>query len=407
MSVSGSDFDANHRPIAIINQNIDRYFAVSTHQEKKDITDEIVKEIQSTGRFLRYEPERKKWIRINHETARTKVAQAIQYRQRRRAKGYDISSIEGLVGNEGASNSESRKRRGSFTESGRQASILPPDQSLLGVSQGLLASRGDEFLSNNLQNRWAPLSRSDPCMGMANIPQQAIPRNCGRLSYQQSLDLALSQIQRRQQDNQQQDRYLANRRLESMRLLPHGEHQSSSQDEPDDARSATAIGECLEPIQFEALQAPTGAASLPSAPFASSSPADTVWRVQLLQAIQQQQQNNNAVFARPHQAGNTLVCPTDPISVHPHCYGAESSIGRPAPTSSPAASLRPPPQPEPESQAEDSSSFLDPLPFEIGTVAPMPEESKSSNWNNNKSVGTQQAAGDQDRKLSPREYPLL
>jgi hypothetical protein len=52
-----------------------------TQQAKKDTCDHIVKMIR--GRFLRLDVDRSCWVEIDDETARTKVAQAFQYRQRR------------------------------------------------------------------------------------------------------------------------------------------------------------------------------------------------------------------------------------------------------------------------------------------------------------------------------------
>jgi hypothetical protein len=75
--------------IDIIKQNLRRYFSVSTHTDKKMITEEIVDEVTRLGRFLRYDKDHEHWLVMDRENARIKVAQALQYRQRRVAKGLE------------------------------------------------------------------------------------------------------------------------------------------------------------------------------------------------------------------------------------------------------------------------------------------------------------------------------
>jgi hypothetical protein len=53
------------------------------------ITEEIVDEVTSSGRFLRFDKGREKWMVMDREAARIKVAQALQYRHRRVAKGLE------------------------------------------------------------------------------------------------------------------------------------------------------------------------------------------------------------------------------------------------------------------------------------------------------------------------------
>jgi hypothetical protein len=67
-------------PTAIIEKNREPYFAAVSMQEKKEMTEQIVRLVG--GRFLRSNQARTGWIEINGEAARVKVAQALQYRQR-------------------------------------------------------------------------------------------------------------------------------------------------------------------------------------------------------------------------------------------------------------------------------------------------------------------------------------
>ena len=65
----------------MITENCVSYMNAPSQQAKKDTCDHIVKMVR--GRFLRLDVDRSCWIEIDDETARTKVAQAFQYRQRR------------------------------------------------------------------------------------------------------------------------------------------------------------------------------------------------------------------------------------------------------------------------------------------------------------------------------------
>ena len=65
----------------MLTENCDSYMNAPSQQVKKDICDHIIKIVR--GRFLRLDVDRSCWIEIDDETARTKVAQAFQYRQRR------------------------------------------------------------------------------------------------------------------------------------------------------------------------------------------------------------------------------------------------------------------------------------------------------------------------------------
>ena len=64
----------------IINQNRERYFETKSHREKRELTSGIVKSICEDGRFLKRD--KHTWKEASFETARQKVAHAMQYRQR-------------------------------------------------------------------------------------------------------------------------------------------------------------------------------------------------------------------------------------------------------------------------------------------------------------------------------------
>jgi hypothetical protein len=76
--------------VALIRANRTRYFQAS-QTNKKAITVEIVQTIHIDGRFIKFE--KSKWYEVSFETARQKVAHAIQYRQRQASTNYDTSFL--------------------------------------------------------------------------------------------------------------------------------------------------------------------------------------------------------------------------------------------------------------------------------------------------------------------------
>jgi hypothetical protein len=82
--------------IALININRERYFSAKTNLEKKAITEEILSAMETVGRFLK-KARRKPgcWVQVTGEPVRVKVAQALQYRQRRTTTTCAHSPIEG------------------------------------------------------------------------------------------------------------------------------------------------------------------------------------------------------------------------------------------------------------------------------------------------------------------------
>jgi hypothetical protein len=66
--------------IAIVNDSRSRYFQTASRRAKREISVEIVRRILTTGRFLKVE--KNSWKEVSFETARQKVAHAMQYRQR-------------------------------------------------------------------------------------------------------------------------------------------------------------------------------------------------------------------------------------------------------------------------------------------------------------------------------------
>lgn len=66
---------------AMITEHCDSYMNATTQKAKKETCDRIIQMVR--GRFLRFDIDRSCWVEIDDETARTKVAQAFQYRQRR------------------------------------------------------------------------------------------------------------------------------------------------------------------------------------------------------------------------------------------------------------------------------------------------------------------------------------
>lgn len=101
---------------ALITENCDSYINATTQKAKKETCDRIIQMVR--GRFLRFDIDRSCWIEIDDETARTKVAQAFQYRQRRQIQKEAPDTISH------DSPSKSRKRKLSV------ASFLPDHSSV-------------------------------------------------------------------------------------------------------------------------------------------------------------------------------------------------------------------------------------------------------------------------------------
>lgn len=70
----------NLRFQAIVNDSRTRYFQTASRRAKREISIELVRRILKTGRFLKVE--KNSWKEVSFETARQKVAHAMQYRQR-------------------------------------------------------------------------------------------------------------------------------------------------------------------------------------------------------------------------------------------------------------------------------------------------------------------------------------
>jgi hypothetical protein len=130
-----------------------------TQQEKKDACDRIVKMVR--GRFLRLDVDRNCWVEIDDETARTKVAQAFQYRQRRRVQK---ETPDGLI-NEAPR--EKRKRKLSV------ASFLPDQNSSPSLYQSMRIQQPLVFDNSTVtldELRW--VLGSQPSLPPQQPPQQ-------------------------------------------------------------------------------------------------------------------------------------------------------------------------------------------------------------------------------------------
>jgi hypothetical protein len=81
---SNKNWPGNKQFQIMINSNRELYFSGLTQYEKKTMTSEIVQSVMKKGRFLKLDKKTRQWMPISAETARTKVAHALQYRNRQR-----------------------------------------------------------------------------------------------------------------------------------------------------------------------------------------------------------------------------------------------------------------------------------------------------------------------------------
>lgn len=93
----------------LINVHRERYFTTTTNSQKKAITEEIVGSV--SGRFLKKADRKLGWVLVAGEPVRVKVAQALQYRQRRstvevpvakRRRNEPVSTLTQPIGNSSA-----------------------------------------------------------------------------------------------------------------------------------------------------------------------------------------------------------------------------------------------------------------------------------------------------------------
>ena len=97
-------------PTEIINEHRERYFEAKSHKEKREYTIGIVESIRKNGRFLKRD--KHTWKEASFETARQKVAHAMQYRQRclmSAAPDFNEESMNDKMNDDGKSTASSVK----------------------------------------------------------------------------------------------------------------------------------------------------------------------------------------------------------------------------------------------------------------------------------------------------------
>jgi hypothetical protein len=97
----------------IVNEHRARYFETKSHREKREYTTSIVESICEVGRFLKRD--KHSWKEATFETARQKVAHALQYRQR------CLSNISDEIINDNISIASSIRGEAQYPESELQS----------------------------------------------------------------------------------------------------------------------------------------------------------------------------------------------------------------------------------------------------------------------------------------------